>query len=315
MRSERTGRRRTMAIVTPTYRPDLSSFRRLHRSVLRYTDDSVLHHAAVPGIDVELFRSIDSPRLRVWSYQDVAPPGIVPTDRLAAVTRNMPLVSGRVNCAGVSRRRPWQPIRGWVMQQLIKLNMASRVDADPLVFVDSDVVLVRPTGVDDFVRDGAAHFYSRSEGITRSMKRHHRWCQVAHQLLGLPWGDHETYPDHVAGIVTYDRELVRSALDRVEERAGTPWAAAVARHLHFSEDILYGTYVRTFGTDEDLEHQCEDPMCHSHWSPTPMSADEADSFVDSFGPEQVAVHIQSTSGTDEGLVESIISRVEQEARA
>jgi hypothetical protein len=271
----------TMAIVTPTYRPDLDSFRRLHESVLRHTDDSVVHHAAVPGTDVDAFRSIDSPRLRVWSYRDVAPPGIVPTDRLGAITRRLPVISSRVNCAGVSRRRPWQPIRGWVMQQLVKLNMAAHVRADALVFVDSDVVLVRRTDVDDYLKDGAVRFFSRTDGITRSMTRHHRWCQAAHRLLGLPWKDHDTYPDHVAGIVSYDPELVRAGLERVEEVLG---------------------------------YSSEEPRCHSHWSPEPMDEDEAEDFVATFGPEHRAVHIQSTSDTDDRLIDSIVARVEQEVR-
>jgi hypothetical protein len=303
-----------MAIVTPTYRPDLDSFRRLHESVLRHTDDSVVHHAAVPGTDVDAFRSIDSPRLRVWSYRDVAPPGIVPTDRLGAITRRLPVISSRVNCAGVSRRRPWQPIRGWVMQQLVKLNMAAHVRADALVFVDSDVVLVRRTDVDDYLKDGAVRFFSRTDGITRSMTRHHRWCQAAHRLLGLPWKDHDTYPDHVAGIVSYDPELVRAGLERVEEVTGTPWAQAAARYLHFSEDTLVGTYLRNFATEEELGYSSEEPRCHSHWSPEPMDEDEAEDFVATFGPEHRAVHIQSTSDTDDRLIDSIVARVEQEVR-
>ncbi|MGC5628587.1 DUF6492 family protein [Georgenia sp. Z1344] len=307
-----TGDTSTMAIVTPTYRPDFHSFRRLHDSVLRHTDESVVHHAAVPGIDVDLYRGIDSPRLAVWSYQEVVPEGIIPTDRLAAATRRVPFLSRRLNCAGVSRRRPWQPIRGWVMQQLIKLNMAAHVDADALVFVDSDVVLVRRTHVSDFVRDGSVHFYSKDGGITRSMHRHHRWCQVAHELLGLPWQDRDAYPDHVAGIVTYDRELVDAGLGRVEEVTGRPWAVALARHLHLSEDVLYGTYVRHFGRPKDRDYESGTPRCHSHWSPTPMDAAEADDFVEGFGPEHRAVHIQSTSDTDDALVRSIVSQLEKE---
>lgn len=304
----------TMAIVTPTYRPDLDSFRRLHESVLRHTDEDVVHHAAVPGIDVDHFAEIDSPRLRVWSYQDVAPPGIVPTDRLGAITRRLPVISSRVNCAAVSRGRPWQPIRGWVMQQLVKLNMAAHVKADALVFVDSDVVLVRRMQVGDFLRGGAVRFFSRTGGITRSMERHHRWCHAAHRLLGLPWADHDTYPDHVAGIVSYDPDLVLAGLDRVEEVTGSRWAEAAARYLHFSEDTLIGTYLRHFAPDKVRGYRSEEPRCHSHWSPEPMDEDEAAAFVASFGPEHRAVHIQSTSGTDDDLIEQIVSQVEQEVR-
>ncbi|MFC0247594.1 hypothetical protein ACFFIO_03660 [Citricoccus parietis] len=41
----------TMAVITPSCRPDLAGFRRLHSSVRRHTDADVKHHVIVPGRD------------------------------------------------------------------------------------------------------------------------------------------------------------------------------------------------------------------------------------------------------------------------
>lgn len=303
-----------LAILTPSYRPDFEGFDRLHRSVLRHTGQDVMHHVIVPGLDAGLYRSIDSPRLRVWTYQDVIPRGLIATDRTAARMSRVPGLPSSLNCAALSWRRPWKPVRGWVLQQIVKMGMAHHLDDEVFVNIDSDVVLVRPLRAESFVRDGAVRLYTDEDAVSPSMKRHYRWARAAHELLGLPWQDRGSYPDHVAGVVSWDSRLLRECLARVERVAGQPWAAAVAAHLHFSEDILYGTYVRHFGSERDRSHQRDTTRCHSHWSPTPMGPAEAEQFITGFGEEHLAVHIQSTSATDDAITEHILDRLSGPAR-
>ncbi|MGM7669382.1 DUF6492 family protein [Microbacterium sp. A93] len=302
-----------LAILTPSYRPDLPGFRRLHESVLRFTEEDVVHHVIVPGLDAELFRSIDSPRLRVWTYQQAIPQGLIATDRTAARMSRIPGLPSSLNCAALSWRRPWKPVRGWVLQQIVKMGMAHHVEADIFVNIDSDVVLVRPLTAASCRRAGAIRLYTAEDAVPRTMKRHYRWHQTAHQLLGLPWQGQHSYPDHVAGIVSWDGELLRQCLARVEEVAGMPWAAAVADHLHFSEDILYGTFVRHFGSDLDRSFQRGTTRCHSYWSPTPMGPEEAEEFIGAFGNEHIAVHIQSNSDTDDAVVNEVLDRLQKHA--
>lgn len=301
---------KTMAIVTPSYAPDVDRFRRLHESVLRFTDASVRHYVIVPSTDVHLYRKLGSDRLVIRTHQDVLPEGIVATDRLAQWSRQLPLLPRSVNCSALSLRPPYRPIRGWVLQQILKLSVPEQLSEDVLVYIDSDVVLVRPVGVEDFVRDGVVRLYTAEGRITRSMERHYQWCRTAHELLGIPWQGDDSYPDHVAGVISWDRELVRQCVQRVEEVAGTPWAVAIARNRHFSEWILYGTFVRNFGTPRAQSFQRDTTLCRSYWTPTPMGPAEAERFIESFGEDDLAVHIQSKSGTDENIVRSIVGRLE-----
>lgn len=298
-----------MAIVTPSYRPDLEGFRRLHQSVLECTDETVMHHVIVPGIDAELFRDTGPPRLKVWTYQEVMPPGLVATDRLASRMGRVPGLPSSMNCAAVERRRPWRPVRGWVVQQLVKMGLTCRIDARLLVNIDSDVVLVRPVTTRDFVREGVVRLYGVEDAITPAMKRHYRWCQVAHELLGLPWTGRPSYPDHVGGVVSWDAELLRRCLARVELVTGQHWAVSASRHLQFSEDILYGTYVRHFGSDRDISFQRDHTRCHSYWSPTPMDWDDAAAFIDGFEDHHLAVHIQSNSDTDAAVEARVLDQL------
>ena len=91
--------------------------------------------------------------------------------------------------------------------------------------------------------------YEKPGAVTAGMDRHVLWTRTAHRLLGLPAPESEVHPDYVAGIVTWDPELLAACLARIELVTGTSWASAVGSQLHFSEFILYGTFVRHFGTE------------------------------------------------------------------
>lgn len=299
-----------MAIITPSYRPDLVDFKRLPGSLVKYAENDVMHHAIVPSTDVELFRSIGSPRLVVWTHQDVLPHGLRATDRLAAGMRRLPMVPSRFNWAALIRRRPWKPVRGWILQQILKLAIGDRVKERVLLFLDSDVVLVRPARHQTFIDDkGTVRLYRNLGAITPEMKRHYQWNVTAHELLGVPWLDEGVYPDYIAGIVSWDREVLGRCLLRIEEVTGRRWEQAIAERRHFSEWMLYGTYVRHFGTDQDNGFQRESSLCHSYWSSTPLEPKDALRFAAEFSDGDLAVHVQSKSKTDEHTVRVVLDRV------
>lgn len=300
----------TLAILTPSYRPDLEGFRRLHQSVRRHTDADVLHHVIVPDRDAELFRAIGSDRLVVWTYRQVLPPHLIPTGRVAAVMQRIPGWPASINCAAINRYSPWKPVRGWVLQQIVKMCMVDLVDATIFLNIDSDVVLVRPITAGHFLEGDTVRLYAWEDAI-RPDTGHHRWVETAHALLGLPWDAKDHYPDHIAGLVSWDTRLLRRCLDRVEEVTGKPWAAAVGEQLHFSEDILYGTFVRSFGEAQDRSHQRETTLCHSYWEPEALTAHDVDGFVSKFTEEHRAVHIQSNTDTDDQVFHAVIERLSE----
>jgi hypothetical protein len=296
----------SIAILTPSYLPDLSGFRRLHESVLRFTDSDTMHHAIVPRRDLAAFQAIGSPRLRVWSEADFLPPGFLATDALAALRRRIPVVPRSVNCSAINLRRPWPPIRGWILQQVLKLSAATKLPAQAVVIIDSDVVLVRPMPADSYFRGETVRTYENPGGLTGNLPRHVLWTKNAHELLGLPWAEQDSYPDYVGGIVSWDPAVVRGCLTRIEAVTGRDWATAVTRYLHFSEFILYGTYLRHFGSTVQQSF-CE-PLtrCHSYWSPVPLTQAAASAFVESRSEHDFAVHIQSNSGTEQDLINRIL---------
>lgn len=298
---------KTMAILTPSYLPDIEGFRRLHESVLRFTDNRTVHHAIVPRRDLAAFKAIGSPRLRVWSEADFLPPGFYATDALAALRRRVPVLPSSLNCSALNLRRPWPPVRGWILQQLLKLSAASKLAADALVIIDSDVVLVRQMPTDAYFRNGVVRTYEKPDAVTAGLQRHVQWTKTAHCLLGLPWVERASFPDYVGGIVSWDPRVVADCLARVETVAGKDWASAVTQNLHFSEFILYGTYLRHFGTAAQKSFCEPTTRCHSYWSPEPLTEAEASSFVGARNEADFAVHIQSNSRTDQQLITRVLS--------
>lgn len=303
----------TIAILTPSFRPDFERLVKLHESVLEFTDSSVTHHVIVPRRDLPLFMALESPRLRVWSESDFLPAGFIATDGLAAVVKRMRFLPSMVRFSALNLRRPWPPVRGWVLQQVLKLSAAPKLGARAVVIIDSDVVLVRPMPAALFLRSGTVRLFEMPNAITGDMDRHVTWTRTAHRLLGLPDPAGPAYPDYVGGIVTWDPELVSACLARVEEVTGKSWATAIAAQLHFSEFILYGTYVRHFGSEQQVAFTEPSTLCHSYWDPAPLTGARVDRFIAAFGPTDIAVHIQSNSVTSGETASQVMAAVRVEA--
>jgi hypothetical protein len=297
----------TLAILTPSYRPDLEGLRRLHRSVLEHTDGDVVHHVIVPRADLELFGDLASSRLKLWSEADFLPPRFVLTDGFADVIRRFDFLPAKARVKAINSRRPWPPIRGWILQQIIKLQAATRIDADVLAVIDSDVVLIRDVARSTFVRDASVRLYRNPRGITAAMERHTKWEAASARLLGIP--PTAEHADYIAGLITWDPALVAECLARVESVTGSGWASAVGSELHFSEFMLYGSFVHSLGTPEQNAFVSDRTLCHSYWEPFPLSMRDAIRFVDELPEDDVAVHVQSNSRTPADVQDFIFRAV------
>ena len=270
-----------LAIITPSYAPDFELCADLHRSVLRHSPSSVQHHIIVPGPDLELFSRLAGPR-------------VVLHDEAAFLPRSIRAVPGtkyRVNL-----RRPFPPLRGWILQQVIKLAAAARSDADVVVLVDSDIEFVRPFSAETFRRDGTVRFYRKPDDIDERLPRHVRWHQGARALLGLPAAP-PPYHDYVSSLLAWDPAIVRQLLERVEQTTGRRWADAVSSQLHLSEWTLYGVFVDHLMGEEARAFATDDPRCHAYWDETPLDEAGARAFVAGAGPDDVAVMISAKSRT------------------
>ena len=270
-----------LAVITPSYAPDFELCRDLNESVLRRTQGDVTHYVITPRRDLRLFSALRGPRTEVLPVDDVMPRRMMP----------VPWANFWVNA-----RHPGPPIRGWMMQQLVKLQAASRIPASRLLLVDSDVLFVRDVRAATFMDGERARFYRLDGGVDAPMSRHVLWHDVARRLLGLP-AEPPPLPDYVSAFNLWDQATVLALRDRIERTTGRPWLDVIARQLHFSEFILYGVFVDKVLGDDARVAPTDSMMCHSYWKSLPLSMPEAEKFVESLPPDDVAIMISAKSRT------------------
>jgi Family of unknown function (DUF6492) len=270
-----------MAVITKSYAPDFELCVDLHRSVLDCTPDSVHHHIIVPRQDLKLFGRLAGSRTHVHCDRD-----FLPSSFLA-----LPFGNSTINLG-----RPFPPVRGWILQQLVKLAAVAASEDDVVLVVDSDVSFVRPFTAEMFVREDVVRFYRKPQAITAQLPRHVAWQQVARRMLGLPPRD-PPYTDYIAAMLACDPRIVRQMLARVTATTGRPWTSAIAGQLHFSEWTLYGVFVDEVIGAPGNTLVSDDPLCEAYWGTTPLDRDGAIDFLRGIRPTDVAAMISAKSHT------------------
>ncbi|HLN43839.1 MAG TPA: DUF6492 family protein [Acidimicrobiales bacterium] len=298
-----------MAVVTPCYSPDKELCRELHQSVLDFTPSSTVHHLIVPDAEMASFASFRGPRSVIWSYGELLPPRFVPARWVNPVLQRLGGLAASVNVAAINTRRPWPPIRGWILQQALKLAAAPRVDADVVVVVDADVQFIRPVSVSTFIRDGRLMLYRVEGGVHPGLPDHVAWHRVARRLLGLP--EHEPpYHDYVTSPIAWDPKAVGALQHRIETVTGRPWIDAVSAQRKFSECTLYGTFVDEVLGSPANQVTTDRSRCHNYWDEVPMSAEKASEFAKAAPHDDMAVMISAKSRTPMDIRRSAIAEIQ-----
>ena len=271
----------SLVVITPSFGPDFELCAALNASVIAHSPESVRHHIIVPPHDVTLFRRLDGPRTQIHQETDFLPRSFRPLPG-----RNF----------SVNLRRPVPPLRGWILQQIIKLAAAARADADVVVLVDSDIEFIRPFSSDTFRRDGVVRFFRKPDEVDDRLPRHMIWHRASRSLLGLPSAS-PPYPDYVSSLMAWDPVIVRKLLDRVEWVTGQRWQDAVGRQLHFSEWTLYGVFVDAVMGGVHRSFSAADSLCHAHWDEVPLNERTVQEFLAATAPDDIAVMISAKSRT------------------
>lgn len=280
-----------LAVITPTWKPDRDFFAALHRSFLRFTSADTVHHVIVPWAHKSHFTEFAGPRCRVWTHPELLP------------RRYVRMPSG----VWINTRRPWPPVRGWVMQQAAKIAAAGLVEADAVLLADSDVVFVRQVETGDFSADGRLTLFRKEGAVHAGMERHVIWHRVARELLGLPAAPPPPLNDYVDALVFWEPARVRAMQARISEVTGLPWADAFTSRLHVSEFVVYGVYAdELVGAEERPATSPE--ICHSAYIRMPMDHEDAMAFADRIGPEAIGMMISSHSHTPAEVREAAAQR-------
>src|SRR6516162_11382860 len=117
-----------MAVITKSFAPDFELCTALNHSVLDNAPSTVQHHIIVPRSDLKLFGRLAGPRTHIRCEADLLPRTFVP----------VPFSNIMVNLA-----RPFPPVRGWMLQQVIKLAALAASEDGAVLVADSDVEFIR----------------------------------------------------------------------------------------------------------------------------------------------------------------------------
>lgn len=296
-----------LAVITPSYRNDWPLFLDLHESVLRYTPESVKHYVIVPEADAQLFSQVAGPRCAIMSEESLLPGRYKAVPVLNRVMKLLPGIPSSARIAAINFRRPIRPVRGWVMQQVLKMEVCRRIDADIVLLVDSDIAFVRPVTANTLRKDGRVRFYRQPKAVDTHLPDHVQWHMVSRELLGLPPVTLPA-PDYVSSLNVWDPKILRALLARIEYVTHRHWMDAVTNQRTFSEWTLYGVFVDECIEDASM-NVTESSLCHSYWDRAPLTASRAAEFVASIGCDDVAILIQSKSRTSLTIRRAALSSI------
>mgnify|MGYP003632763746 CR=1 FL=1 len=270
------------AVMTASYAGDFDRCALLCESMDRFMRGTWHHHILVERADVALFRTLEGPKRSVISEAELFP----------AWLRSFP------DPLSLGRRRIWlspfsAPLRGWHAQQIRRLALARHVEADTLLSIDSDVVLVRPFDPASLWNGNSLRMFRADNGAVHATPGHLAWLAHAGRILGLPPRPDPAH-DYISNMVAWRADTARALLDHIEAVTGKGWIRAVISSRDISECMIYGRFV-----DEILggagHHADPRSLSHVIWfrETFPQTPEGLDQFMRELGPDQIAIGVQS----------------------
>jgi hypothetical protein len=265
----------SVAIVTPTYGPDLSRCELLVESVRRCGVDAD-HYLIVTRKDRARFEHLQSDRTHLMDAESLLPDGLRP-------------IPGQ-HGAWHTPKAP--PISGWVVQQLLKIACAQQLSHDTLLFCDSDMFFVRPFGFATLQVKGKLGLLD----VDHQSAEIGRWSAIAFDLLGVE-PDCVPVRNHINTMISWNRRHVLSMIERIQSRSDIDWRYRIARLPTFSECTLYGIYVRSvIGYERSAHAPSHRPLVRGSWGLDLRDPAAMASLFSELHAETVAVMVHSKDG-------------------
>jgi hypothetical protein len=275
-----------LAIITCSMASDREFFSLLVDSMEQYVDSEIMHYVIVPKADVMSFKEFEGARRQVISQEEILSTqlySLSPLTRWASV-----VVPSLRRPLYITRNGSF--VRGWIVQQYLKIEMARRCSAAAIMHVDSDAFFVRKFCAENAFIDGKA-LYFRVSGVPENSK-HHEWAQVANDLLGSKVVKGADF-HYIENCIVWNTEIIREMIARIEEGNGEKIEDLILAQRSFSEYYLYGIYL-DYCVGRERVSVCDKSLCISQWPGKEISKKNIKNNLDSGGGNFFAVAFQST---------------------
>ncbi|XGA80101.1 DUF6492 family protein [Halomonas sp. CH40] len=237
-----------MVFITPTWAGDLDHFRVMRASLEQSPLAGFDHYVVVQHEDVALFEEFRGRSgLTLLSTRDVLPEYI--EHRRNRARRLSQCLGRKVTRICGSFKRifswpVWPSYTGWHTQQLCKLTLASELDYDKAVIIDSDVIVTPNASYKDFVSDISyvcfADWQNRA-GLKGKVKN---WIHESEYLINVASETPQVNAYFDTPFV-FDRQLLCKALTTLESNTHKAWYAALLDRppRRWSEFGIYKAYL------------------------------------------------------------------------
>jgi len=263
-------------MVTPTYLPDLKRCEVLAESLDR-TNPDVPHYLIVDRCDHSAFKHLEGRKRRIIESEAL----------LGRWIWRTPTAKGY----WLSLRAP--PVRGWILQQILKIAAIEAVAEQILVFCDSDTAFIRGFGRDDLMVNGKIGL------LDVEFAGHAEWTATARRLLGLPKDNRAGSRNYVGNMICWDRDTVKAMQQRIAAVSGVDWKVALARTPRFSEYMIYGVFVsELLGYAASPHAPSSVPLVKPSWDISLSTDASLAAFFSGVDPKTVAIMIHSKDGVD-----------------
>ncbi|NKB53251.1 MAG: hypothetical protein GKR97_13680 [Rhizobiaceae bacterium] len=286
------------ALVTPSYSGDFEHCRLLCDSVDQFVAGRPDHYILVDNGDYAQFLSLAAPNRHIVNELDILP------GWLKNVRQGFSASSRKIWYSN----RTW-PMRGWHVQQLRRIAIASHLSQDGILYCDSDMLFVKPFDAASLWQGNQLRLYRNDKGIGDQLPGgwalHRAWTQHAANLNGLQKVQFPAH-DYINNMVSWRRDLVIEMCAHIENVTAKHWLAAIGSKRSFSECQIYGAFAD--GIKDGVGHYLgKGGLCQTYWSGEALTRRSLDQFLETMEPDQVAIGIQSFTGTSPDLLRDLIA--------
>jgi hypothetical protein len=271
-----TNDQKKICLITPSYAPDFERCQLLVRSIDRYNLAPCKQYIIVDRKDRSIFKQLENDRTVMLITEELLPQWLFRLPLVRLLTKKNLWFSWKT-----------LPVRGWLVQQLIKLSVAEHIEEDILVFADSDVFFVKNFDLNDYVRDDLVRLFAQSGRVNPDSPDLPQWYYDASKLLGI---DPPQFPatNYLGSVIFWRRDNVLKLHRYLEEKNQRDWKEVVCANWNFSEYILYGVFVEKILQEKSGHYFDDYDLCHNYWKEQSLETDQIKDFIDSVPPATIS---------------------------